>query len=139
MAVERDLDKLAPAFRVKVESLLEKLRGDGFAPLVWETYRSPERAKELAGKGRGIALSMHTLGLAVDIVDAKLRWNASPEFWTALGRHAEALGLTWGGRFKRVDKPHVQAIPISLQNTVRSLSSQQIQALLQKRYGRKAV
>lgn len=142
--VENSLSKLAPSFRVKVEQLLERMRRDGWHPLVWETYRSPERAAELAtDKLKGA--SMHTLGLAVDIVDESKLWGATApgrDFFDALGEHAEALGLTWGGRFlnddgtEGRDPPHVQAIPLAQQNRYRGITTlADRDALLRKRWG----
>lgn len=137
--IERSLDKLVPSFRRKVEELLALMKRDGFHPLVWETYRTPERAAELAKEGTGKALSQHSLGLAVDIVDKDLRWNASREFWDALHNHALALGL---GRIKRRDKkgnldwdwPHVQALPGSYDGRLRLLSEVAREQFLQTRY-----
>jgi hypothetical protein len=139
--VDNDLGRLAPSFRRKVERLLELMRNDGWHPLVWETYRTPERAADLAtDKLKGA--SMHSLGLAVDIVDEQLLWGASEEFKQALGRHAKALGLYWGGDFlnndgsKGRDQWHVQAIPIGQQNRYRALTTLAArESLLQRRWG----
>lgn len=123
-----DLALLQPAFRVKVTQLLGRMQLSGFDAIAWETYRTPARSKLLSKRGTGIApradgsipLGMHNLGLAVDIVSASKRWTPPPAFWTALGREAKALGLTWGGTWKRVDRPHVQALPVGAQNRVRA-------------------
>jgi hypothetical protein len=51
-----------------------------------------------------------------------------PEFFIALGRIAESIGLTWGGRFKvgknkdQPDNPHVQAIIPKDQYVVKKLT-----------------
>jgi hypothetical protein len=132
--VLRDLGKLVPTFRGRVQEMLARLTARGFVPLVWETYRTPERAKMLAtprpGQTRapGVEHSMHELGLAVDVVDKVRLWEA-PDFFVALGEEAERGGLTWGGRFKNAngtegrDPPHVQAIPFALQARARLLST----------------
>lgn len=123
---ETDLNLLDPTFRERVVGLLQDMRYAGHEPIVWETYRSPERAKLLASVGVGVVNSMHCYGLAVDIVDQHVHWSASKKFWSDQGRLAEARGLTWGGRFSRVDKPHVQAVPVRLQAKIRRASPTRI-------------
>jgi hypothetical protein len=123
-----DLEALQPEFRRKVEALITRMQADGFDPMVWETYRTPARAKLLSKRGTGIApradgsipIGMHQLGLAVDIVSKSKLWTPPRAFWDALGAEAKALGLTWGGTWKRVDKPHVQMIPIREQDAYRA-------------------
>jgi hypothetical protein len=130
-----DLEALHPTFRRKVEALLARMRADGFDPMVWETYRTPARAKLLSARGTGakpradgsIPIGMHQLGLAVDIVSSSKRWSPKPTFWVALGKHAKALGLTWGGAWRNPktgklgwDKPHVQAVPVRDQEALRA-------------------
>jgi peptidoglycan L-alanyl-D-glutamate endopeptidase CwlK len=123
-----DLEALHPTFRAKVEALLARMQADGYDPLIWETYRTPARAKLLSDRGTGIKpladgsipIGMHQLGLAVDIVSKSKMWTPPKAFWAALGKHAEALGLTWGGRWKRVDKPHIQAVPVREQEALRA-------------------
>jgi hypothetical protein len=122
------LDFLQPKFRAKVHELLRRLNAAGHDAIAWETYRTPARAKQLSDRGTGIApradgsipIGMHQCGLAVDIVSSSKRWSPKPAFWVALGREAKALGLTWGGTWKRVDKPHCQAVPVGQQNAVRA-------------------
>lgn len=147
MTVCRDLDKLDPTFRAKVDILLERMIAAGWKPLVWETYRSPERGAELQKRGvsKNGALSMHTLCLAVDIVDGdrynvtknkdvpESYWVAPAKFWADLEDFAIDLGLTrifkqgtkhvaGDGDSESWDKPHVQAIAISEQNKVRAMT-----------------
>ena len=53
----------------------------------------------------------HGTGRAMDccwLVDGKPTWNVLEEWWNTYGRAAEAHGLTWGGRWKMRDLPHVQ-------------------------------
>lgn len=130
-----DIEALQPVFRAKVETLLARMQADGFDPMIWETYRTPARAKLLSDRGTGIApradgsipIGMHQLGLAVDIVSSTRKWSPKPAFWTALGAEAKALGLTWGGLWRNPktgklgwDKPHVQAIPVASQRAYRA-------------------
>jgi len=138
--VDSSLEKLVPSFRVKVLELLQRMRGLGFRPVVFETYRSPSRAAELAAKGTGVALSQHTLGLAVDILDAEKMWDAPRVFWDALHRNALELGL---GRIKRRDVngnldwdlPHVQALPGAYDAKMRALlTAARREEFLRERY-----
>ena len=128
--VNRDPSKLLPPFAAKVEALFQALRARGFDPLLWEGYRSPERAQALSDRGSGIKLSLHCLGAAADIIHAEDYWQASEAFWDALGEEAESLGLTWGGRWKRRDLPHVQALPVRDQNRFRSMTEDERLAYL---------
>ena len=119
----RDLDALVPSFRAKVVTLLARMKARGYDVQVWETFRSKARIALLAARGTGSPRSMHEFGVAADIVENdKTPWVANiPGLWDALGFEAEALGLTWGGRFRnRKDYPHVQAIPVAKQNAVRA-------------------
>lgn len=118
--VIRDMALLLPAFRARVESVLAAMRAQGFDPLVWETYRSPERAAVLARQGTGITRSIHCYGLAVDVVSESKLWSAGPRFWLALRTAAEAHGLVSGAAWRRVDLPHIQGVPVRLQELVRS-------------------
>lgn len=117
----RELSACAPKFRLAVDRTLYAMRAEGFDPVVAETLRTRERQAFLYGfgrtydDGRGIvtkaataALSWHGYGLAADIISRASGWNARPAFWEALGLHALAHGLTWGGTWKARDLPHVQ-------------------------------
>lgn len=106
--IDRDPRKLEPLLARKLEVVFRRMRMRGFDPILWEGLRSAARAKELKAKGVGIYPSKHMAGRAADIVDGKLRWGAPKAFWEALGEEAEREGLVWGGRFKRVDYPHVE-------------------------------
>jgi peptidoglycan L-alanyl-D-glutamate endopeptidase CwlK len=48
------------------------------------------------------------VGYAVDIVDRVHGWQATPRFWTDLGRIAKANGCAWGGDWKHPDVAHVE-------------------------------
>lgn len=120
--IDRDPEKLLPGFAAKVEILFQRLRARGLDPLLWEGYRSPERALELAARGVGVVNSMHCYGAAVDIVERSKLWSAPPAFWDAVGEESERLTLTWGGRFARVDRPRVQLVPVREQAAFRALT-----------------
>lgn len=96
----------------------------GFDAVVFESYRSPERAAWLYGfgrkydDGRGVVTNAadnthtwHAYYLAADIISASKEWDAPEAFWEALGECAKAEGLVWGGDWHMQDKPHVQHGP----------------------------
>jgi len=128
----RDMQLLLPSFRERVELVLERLRARGFDPVVWETYRSPARAKQLVARRRSRVrgLSMHCYGAAVDIISESRKWSW-PQFFNALGDEAKRLGLTWGGDWNAngiqedsdFDAVHIQAVPVRLQDDFRALSN----------------
>lgn len=113
---------LAPKVQEAVERVLSRMRAEGFNPRLFETLRTAERQDFLFGfgrrydDGRGIVTKVqshlhgwHGYGLAVDIVENDATpWTAPQAFWNALGAAAEANGMTWGGRWKFLDVPHIQ-------------------------------
>lgn len=147
--VDRDLDKLAPRFRARVEQLVERLQEAGQEPWVFETFRTRERQEWLYAQGRtrpGAIVtrardhtrSWHGFGLAVDIIDRKRLWDAMPVFWRLLGEHSRALGLVWGGDWESFpDRPHVQwgAMPVSPPRADRELVTGQGPEAIWRRYG----
>lgn len=90
----------------KSRSEVNHLRGHaGMAPL-----RSWERNRIVTNAGAGE--SRHEFGEAFDVVP--MRWDqrlvpawASPH-WKKLGEIGEALGLVWGGTWRKPDRPHFQ-------------------------------
>ncbi|MBY0490637.1 MAG: M15 family metallopeptidase [Gemmatimonadaceae bacterium] len=129
----RDLQVLAPGFRMRLDLVIDDLQRAGFDPMVVETLRTSERQRFLFGfgrdydDGRGVVThssdcdeTWHGFGLAADIISASKRWDAAPAFWTALGAACRIRGLTWGGDWngngssddeRFVDRPHVQFGP----------------------------
>ena len=87
--------------------------------VIHETYRTPERQKELYDMGRdkpGIQVtstkhSLHTLGLAIDVVgdrEPDKRGIQDPYAinWKLFGQLVDYAGLQWGGKWG--DKVHVE-------------------------------
>jgi hypothetical protein len=125
------LDDLNPHFRARLELILADVKKER----VFETIRTDERQQFLYGFGREyddptprgavtkVATAMygwHFYGLASDIVeDDATPWVAPNAFWQELGLAAERHGCVWGGRWKRVDLPHVQMGGIPVSPTVR--------------------
>jgi peptidoglycan L-alanyl-D-glutamate endopeptidase CwlK len=124
------VDRLAgvqPALRAKVERILAAMLALGYPMFVVSGNRTLAEQQKLYAQGRtapgkivtncdGVARkSNHQDGRAVDcaFVDdpltAKIETWDEKQPWEVYGTMAEALGLTWGGRWKSpVDKPHIE-------------------------------
>lgn len=131
---QSDLGLLLPSFRARVELLLARLTARGFDPVVFETLRSQARAAMLGKTGPGIADSIHCYGAACDIISKSRAWQW-PEFYVAMRDEAEALGLTAGYRFPKVDADHVQGVRVSAQALFRSLKPEDRDAFVRVAMG----
>lgn len=79
----------------------------GYELTFGEAYRTPEQAALNAAKGSGIAKSLHTLRLAVDLNLFKAGvYQTDSEAYKPLGEYWEKLGGAWGGRFSKPDGNH---------------------------------
>lgn len=119
--MSRRLDDLSDRFRPKAIELLARLTEAGIAVMVIDTLRTPE--EHAANLAKGVSWtkrSKHLDGDAIDvcpyaIYDAtgpdKLAWDASHPLWPKIGAIGEALGLTWGGRWKQRDMGHFEWKP----------------------------
>lgn len=133
--VDRDPRNLLPPFAAKVELLFQRLRAQGLEPMLWEGFRTFQRAEKLAAKGTGIVKSMHCYGAAVDIVDEDDLWGGPRDLWEAIGREAEDLGLTVLYRNgRRVDLPHVQAVAVRDQAKFRLMNEEERIAFLKRQW-----
>lgn len=87
----------------------------GYELTFGETYRSPEEAARLAKAGKGIAASLHTSRLAIDLNLFKDgRYLTATEAYRPLGEYWAALngGCKWGGAFtSRSDGNHFELDP----------------------------
>lgn len=123
---EDNIELLLPSFRDVVIELMDRMRDLGYDPLLFDGLRTPAEAARNAAKSTGIVGSMHLYGCAADIICGEHNWSCKDsgcKFFQRLGREAEALGLTWGGRFTKVDQPHVQGIPVAKQATMRRMGT----------------
>jgi len=115
--VVKSLDGLAPAFRDKLERVLESV---AYAE-VSETLRTDARQRFLFGfgrdydDGRGIVTysetaldTWHHYGLAADVIHSRKGWEAPRQWWQELGAAVKAQGLVWGGDWRFRDYPHIQ-------------------------------
>jgi len=135
--MSRRLDDLSPEFKPLAIEVLARLTERGVPVMIVDTLRTVEEHRANLAKGTSsIALSFHLPRHmrapilyppghpARDTSDAmdvcpflhydlhgpdKLQWDASDPAWLVVGEVAEALGLEWGGRWRKpVDPGHVQ-------------------------------
>lgn len=121
-----DVELLLPCFVPVAKRLLVALTERGFSPIPRDTLRTPVEAARNARKGVGIVDSVHCHGAALDVICDLHGWECAAngcEFYAALGEIAEDMGLVWGGRWKRRDMPHCQAIEVKDQNALRGLKT----------------
>ncbi|SFC49822.1 M15 family metallopeptidase [Pragia fontium] len=79
----------------------------GYRVTFGEAYRTPEQAALNAKNGRGIAKSLHTQRLAVDLnLFINGEYQTDSAAYLPLGEYWESIGGSWGGRFSRPDGNH---------------------------------
>lgn len=104
-------------FTVLVARLILKAEALGYETTFGEAYRSPEEAARLAKAGKGIAKSLHTQRLAIDLnlfKDGKYLSSTEAhrplgEWWQTLGA-AHGVTCRWGGTFPRGDGNHYEIV-----------------------------
>jgi len=116
------LDELHPAFRPRVEQILQDLEALGWQPRIVFARRTEEQQRDAIKRGASpTMLSWHveqTIGLlpsgarlqvvrgnAVDIVDKRYGWEGKAkdqgfQFWKDLGAAAHSHHCQWGGDWK---------------------------------------
>lgn len=109
---------LAPGFRALLRDLVARMERRGYELVLLEGLRGPGRQTALLARDAtkaGPWESLHQYGHAGDFAFRRGSSLASSEAdpwvrdaYLALGEEAEALGLTWGGRFSRPDPCHVE-------------------------------
>jgi len=88
-------------FAVKVAQLILWANDHGLRLTFGEAQRTPECAALNARKGTGIANSLHSQRLAVDLnLFVNGEYKTRTEDYLPLGEYWESLGGSWGGRFK---------------------------------------
>lgn len=107
------LYKKQARFSHHVALLIQHATRAGYDVSFGEAYRSPEQAKFQtkinAEKGIGIAASLHTQRLAVDLnLFFSGKFLTTTEEYRPIGEWWEALcdECRWGGRFKKADANH---------------------------------
>lgn len=116
--MSRALNDLSPRFKPLAIELLARLTEAGIAVMVIDTLRTKE--EHAANLAKGVSWtkrSKHLDGDAIDICPYaiydisgpdKLQWDAAHPVWPKIGAIGEALGLTWGGRWKQRDLGHFE-------------------------------
>ena len=82
---------------------------NGFELTFGEAYRTPEQAALNAAKGSGIANSLHTKRLAIDMnLFIEGVYQTGSEAYRPLGEHWKSLDpdCCWGGDFTKKDGNH---------------------------------
>lgn len=93
------------AFALLVARLIPEAKRRGYDVTLGEAWRSEHEAKRLAKAGKGIAGSLHTLKLAIDLNLFRAgRYLSSTQSHRPLGTWWEAQSTndvicTWGGHF----------------------------------------
>jgi hypothetical protein len=107
--VNETLGQKQRRFTQYVALLIQYAYARGYELSFGEAYRTPEQARLNAKAGTGIANSLHTLRLAIDLNLFKDgQYLARSEDYEPLGKFWEALApdCCWGGRFSRPDGNH---------------------------------
>ncbi|EPN2803323.1 M15 family metallopeptidase [Serratia marcescens] len=79
----------------------------GYRVTLGEAYRSPEQARLNVQQGKGIANSLHTQRLAIDLnLFINGEYQTDSAAYAPLGEEWERMGGSWGGRFSRPDGNH---------------------------------
>lgn len=117
-------------FADKAEATIEAMRHEGVdigaAPL--GSFRSFKDQNDLYAKGRtrpGKVVtqarggeSFHNYGVAADLAfyndQGQITWPETGDYaklWTRYGERAKEQGLTWGGDWRKPDRPHIEYHP----------------------------
>lgn len=116
----RDWSLLDDNFSQRLLRVFERMKEHGYEVVLLEGYRSPDRQNQLAAMGSNVTnagayQSYHQYGLAADcaflragkvVINEKDPW--AMRGYELYGQEAEAMGLTWGGRWKMMDFGHVE-------------------------------
>lgn len=113
----RDINALSPVAQKACRAFLAACEKEGLPVLITETYRSQARQDYLYAQGRTKAgkvvtwtrNSRHTGRMAWDICkNVKGQEYSDAKFFADCGRVAKRLGITWGGTWDTLDKPHFE-------------------------------
>jgi|WetSurMetagenome_2_1015567.scaffolds.fasta_scaffold1080712_2 peptidoglycan LD-endopeptidase CwlK len=113
----RKIEDLEEVTRAKYFLFDEKMKTAGIDYIVTCTYRPQKEQNELYAQGRKTPgpivtwtrNSKHTKRIAFDIAilrNGKITWE--PEDYKEAGLLGESVGLRWGGRFLKIDRPHFE-------------------------------
>lgn len=96
-----------------MSELIQLIYSKGFEASFGEAYRTPEQAALNAKNGIGIANSLHTKRLAIDLnlfsngayLNRSDDYKLFGEAWEKMG-YKYGVQTRWGGRFKKADGNH---------------------------------
>lgn len=101
------LGELQRKFTEMVGQLIIYAYSQGVELTFGEAFRTPEQAALNAASGAGIAHSLHTERLAVDLnLFVRGAYCTDTAGYEPLGVYWESLGGSWGGRFSKPDGNH---------------------------------
>lgn len=115
MLNSRDINLLRPDVAANCRLFLGECAAAGHNVKITGTVRDDEFQMQCYRKGTGgrPPATFHSVkaGLAFDIVKelpgGGIDYNDA-KFWREVGQIGKRIGFTWGGDWKRVDKPHFQ-------------------------------
>jgi len=116
-ACSRDITKLKPEIRRKLNELRSKAEAEGIDYKIICGYRSQEAQDKLYSQGRSTPgkkvtwtkRSRHTAGIAFDVAvlkEYRISWR--PKDYFRIGQIGKSIGLTWGGDWKVRDYGHFE-------------------------------
>jgi peptidoglycan L-alanyl-D-glutamate endopeptidase CwlK len=125
MIDSKKLEDLHPRVKAMAEAMIAACKTEGIEVRITSTYRDKEAQDALYAKGRTApgkivtnakgGQSLHNYRVAFDVVPLRDKQpvggttGADLELWKHVGELGEAVGLEWGGRWKRFpDFPHFQ-------------------------------
>lgn len=104
---EKTLSEFQREFTLKIGRLILWAYEHNFELTFGEAYRTPEQAALNAKAGKGVANSLHTQRLAIDLnLYINGEYQSLSEAHRPLGEYWESIGGTWGGRFTKPDGNH---------------------------------
>jgi hypothetical protein len=107
MIAPETLGDLQKKFTLMVSHLISWAYDNGFALTFGEAFRTPEQCAINVKSGAGIAHSLHTERLAVDLnLFVGGLYQAESSAYEPLGTYWESMGGSWGGRFSKPDGNH---------------------------------
>jgi hypothetical protein len=113
-----DINLLEPLLRAKVLKIVDEAKALGLKLMVFETYRSQQRQKQLFKEGVTALkeVGVHHYGLACDLVrdvGGEPSWKGD---FSILGQLAQKHHLIWGGLWHNPHDPyHIQRIALHKQ------------------------
>lgn len=128
---DRDLGKLNPNFRKKVDEFL-RIVAPKYGVFITEAWRSDARQKELFAQGLSkTKRSKHQDGLAIDIAFlGKELYPIEIKRWEEVAKIAKECGMNWGYDMWGWDKPHFEDNGKNFSNPMTEEEKKAIQAVM---------